>query len=165
MAAQACLWMFWLLLTNNMAWKSLERAFGGGAKAILAFYPSFLFLPVFHISFCRFLAELGSSLDHRLKAKEWFYLGWWGHFLASAAWNYTGPCGEERRVGGGCGLGGRRQWLHSLTASLTKRCNVDGSSEAWMKRLCHVSDMFQERKWKSFKFLSRFISECDRQRG
>lgn len=57
--------------------------------------------------------------------------------------------------------GGGLQWLHSLTASLTKGCNVDGSFEAWMKCLCHVSDMFQDRKWKSFKFLCCFISECD----
>lgn len=30
-----------------------------------------------------------------------------------------------------------------------------------MKCLCHVSDMFRERKWKSFKFLRRLISEYD----
>lgn len=41
MAAQPCLWMFWLLRTYNMAWKSLEGAVWGGAKGIVGFYSSF----------------------------------------------------------------------------------------------------------------------------
>lgn len=77
----AMLWMFWLLLTHNMPHRSLERAvrMGGGHIGLLFLS---LFLSVFLISFCLFLAVSGCLLDPRLRAKEWFYLGWWGHFAA-----------------------------------------------------------------------------------
>lgn len=56
-----------------------SQRMGGGHIGLLFL---FLFLSVFLISFCLFLAERDCSPDPRLRAKERFYLGWWGHFSA-----------------------------------------------------------------------------------
>lgn len=78
----------------------------------------------------------------------------WGIFLQALPEILQALVGKRGR-----GVGGTiaTVWL------LLWQKDVDGSFEAWMKRLCHVSDMFQERKLKSFKFLCQLISEYDRQ--
>lgn len=65
-----------------------------------------------------------------------------------------GKIGALASPGGVEGVGGT-----IAAQSLTKRCNVEGRSEAWMKSLCHVSDMFREGKWKSLKFPRGFVAD------